>query len=93
MKKEQLVETIRDYIYEVLEEELDLKLQQAKAAKTRKTLEETRKVKVEKIKARIRAKKAQALKEAKIEKMRRVLAAHDAKKKPSSRSRRPSRSR
>lgn len=89
MKKEQLVETIRDYIYEVLEEELDRKLQEAKRAKQTKTLQESRAQKVAKIKARIRARKAQALKEAKIEKMRQLVESFDKANRKVAPSRRP----
>lgn len=82
-KKEQLIETIRDCIYEVLEEELDRKLQEAKRHPQRSTtsLREARAAKVKAIKERIATRKAEALREAKIAKMRQIVKEHDAKKK------------
>jgi hypothetical protein len=82
-KKEQLIEAIRDCIYEVLEEELDRKLQEAKSRPQRPaaSLKESRDAKVKAIKERIAARRAAALREAKIAKMRQIVKEHDAKKK------------
>ena len=81
-KKEQLIEAIRDCIYEVLEEELDRKLQEAKRrpARSAASLKESRDAKIKAIKERIAARKAAALREAKIAKMRQIVKEHDAKK-------------
>lgn len=84
MNKEQLVEAIRDCIYEVLEEELDRKLQEAKKQKSQASLNEARDAKIKAIKEKIKAKKAAQLQEAKIAKMRALVKAYDSKKQSAS---------
>ena len=78
MKKEQLVESIRDIIYEVLEEELDRKLQEAKKAKSTKSLQEARLARQKAARVTLARRKAAQLKEAKIQKMREIVRSHDA---------------
>lgn len=80
MNKEQLVEAIRDCIYEVLEEELDRKLQEAKVQNRQASLKESRDAKIKAIKEKIKAKKDAQLQEAKIAKMRALVKQYDAKK-------------
>ena len=62
LNKEQLLETIRDTIYEVLEEEIDRRLQEAKTSKARKLNES----KNDHVKA-LKAAKARAARRAKIQ--------------------------
>jgi len=65
LNKKQLLETIRDTIYEVLEEEIDRRLHKVKTNKARSLREG-------KI-ARIKALKAKAVRRAKIQKRKREL--------------------
>ena len=76
MKKEQLVETIRDCIYEVLEEEIDRKLQEQKNSKSKliskkPTPSQIRKAKAKKLTEakQIKAKKQRIL----AKKMQRIV--------------------
>ena len=73
MNKTQLVEAIRDTIYEVLEEELDRKIHAKKA----QALKESKAKKSGALKARIVAAKKAKLKESKIAAMRKFLKEHD----------------
>ena len=82
MKKEQLVESIRDMIYEVLEEELDRKIQEAKKVSGAKALTEAKVAKQKAIRLAVAKRKAALVKEARIRKMRQIVREHDAKTAP-----------
>lgn len=68
LNKQQLLETIRDTIYEVLEEEIDRRLLEAKASKAKKLNES----KTARVKA-LRAEKVKAVKRVKIQKRKAKL--------------------
>lgn len=73
LNKNQLLETIRDTIYEVLEEEIDRKIKEAKVAKTRRLNESKAK--------RVRARKELKALQEKKEKLKKMYAELNKKEK------------